>query len=133
MTVDVIAQLAIGQQFADAAATGPLMIGILAAAAAGLISFASPYVVPLVPGYMSYLASVVGGEVDYDAEGGGAVVTKRQWAVAGAAGLFILGFTVVFVLATVTGGVSRVKDTALVSIYCAVNVPIEWLATSLFN
>jgi len=48
-------------------------------------------------------------------------------------GWFILGFTVVFVLATVTGGVSRVKDTALVSIYCAVNVPIEWLATSLFN
>lgn len=69
MTVDVMAQLAIGQQFADAAATGPLMIGILAAAAAGLISFASPCVVPLVPGYMSYLASVVGGEVDYDAEG----------------------------------------------------------------
>lgn len=61
------------------------------------------------------------------------MVTKRQWAVAGAAGLFILGFTVVFVLATVTGGVSRVKGTALVSIYCAVNVPIEWLATSLFN
>ena len=51
MTVDVMAQLAIGQQFADAAATGPLMIGILAAAAAGLISFASPCVVPLVPGY----------------------------------------------------------------------------------
>ena len=68
MTVDVMAQLAIGQQFADAA-TGPLMIGILAAAAAGLISFASLCVVPPVPGYMSYLASVVGGEVDYDAEG----------------------------------------------------------------
>ena len=101
MTVDVMAQLAIGQQFADAATTGPLMIGILAAAAAGLISFASPCVGPLVPGYMSYLASVVGGEVDYDAEGG-TVVTKRQWAVAGAAGLFILGFTIVFVLATVT-------------------------------
>lgn len=67
MTVDVMAQLAIGQQFADAAATGPLMIGILAAAAAGLISFASPCVVPLAPGYMSHLASVVGGEVDCDA------------------------------------------------------------------
>ena len=104
MTVDVMAQLAIGQQFADAATTGPLMIGILAAAAAGLISFASPCVVPLVPGYMSYLASVVNVEVDYDAEGG-TVVTKRQWAVAGAVGLFILGFTIVFVLATVTGGV----------------------------
>lgn len=71
MTVDVMAQLAIGQQFADATAkvAGPLMIGILAAAAAGLISFASLCVVPPVPGYMSFLASVVGGEVDYDAEG----------------------------------------------------------------
>lgn len=38
MTVDVMAQLAIGQQFAEAATTGPLMIGTLAAAAAGLIS-----------------------------------------------------------------------------------------------
>ena len=102
MTVDVMAQLAIGQQFADVAATGPLLIGILAAAAAGLVSFASPCVVPLVPGYMSYLASVVGGEVSYDSEHGSVVTKKRQWAVAGAAGLFILGFTVVFVLATVT-------------------------------
>ena len=59
------------------------------------------------------------------------MVTKRHWTVAGAAGLFILGLAIVFVLATVTGGVPRVVDTALVSIYCAVNVPIEWLATSL--
>lgn len=55
--------------FRIAAATGPLMIGILAAAAAGLISFASPCVVPLVPGYMPYLASVVGGKGDHDVEG----------------------------------------------------------------
>src|SRR5699024_11292815 len=74
MTVDVMAQLAIGQQFADLAASGPLLIGILAAAAAGLVSFASPCVVPLVPGYMSYLASIVGGEVQYDSDHG-AVVT----------------------------------------------------------
>src|SRR5699024_12271889 len=97
---DVMAQLAIGQQFADVAATGPLLIGILAAAAAGLVSFASPCVVPLVPGYMSYLASVVGGEVSYDSEHGSVVTKKRQWPVAGAAGMFNAGFTVVFVLAT---------------------------------
>ena len=86
MTIDVMAQLSIGQQFADVAASGPLMLGIFAAAAAGLISFASPCVVPLVPGYMSYLASVVGGEVEYDSEHGAVVTKKRQWAVAGAAG-----------------------------------------------
>lgn len=70
MTTTVLAQLAIGQQFADLATTGPLLLGILAAAAAGLVSFASPCVVPLVPGYMSYLASIVGGEVEYDSHHG---------------------------------------------------------------
>ena len=39
--------------FADAAASGPLILGFLAAALAGLVSFASPCVVPLVPGYIS--------------------------------------------------------------------------------
>lgn len=37
MTIDVLAQLAVGEQFADVAATGPLLLGILAAAAAGLV------------------------------------------------------------------------------------------------
>lgn len=100
--VDVVLAQGIGQQFADAAASGPLLLGILAAAAAGLVSFASPCVVPLVPGYMSYLAGIVGGEMTVDERHGAVVAKKRQWAVAGAALLFILGFTVVFVLATVT-------------------------------
>lgn len=100
--VDVMAQLAIGQQFADVAASGPLLLGILAAAAAGLISFASPCVIPLVPGYMSYLTGIVGGEMKYEGTHGPQVAKKRNWAVGGAAALFILGFTVVFVLATVT-------------------------------
>ena len=55
----------IGGSFAEAATSGPLILGILAAALAGLVSFASPCVIPLVPGYISYLASVVGGEVSY--------------------------------------------------------------------
>lgn len=92
----------VGEAFADTVAAGPLLLGILAAAAAGLVSFASPCVVPLVPGYISYLASVVGGEVSYDAELGVGVGKRRQWAVVAAALLFILGFTVVFVLATVS-------------------------------
>lgn len=100
MTIDLLTQAAIGEQFADAAASGPLLLGILAAAVAGLVSFASPCVIPLVPGYMSYLAGVVGAEVEYGREG--PRVARRHWAVAGAAGLFILGFTVIFVLATVT-------------------------------
>ncbi|WP_165241235.1 cytochrome c biogenesis CcdA family protein [Corynebacterium lizhenjunii] len=89
-----------GDAFANAAASGPLLLGILAAAAAGLVSFASPCVVPLVPGYISYLASVVGGEVEYDSRG--VRVAGGRHRVAWAALLFVAGFSVVFVLATVS-------------------------------
>lgn len=89
-----------GEAFSEVVATGPLMLGMLAAALAGLVSFASPCVVPLVPGYMSYLTSVVGGEMTVDQDG--VRVKSRRWAVAGAAGLFVAGFTVVFLLATVS-------------------------------
>lgn len=91
----------VGGQVADVAANGPLLLGILAAALAGLVSFASPCVVPLVPGYISYLAGVVGAEVEYG-EKGPQVARSQRWRVGGAALLFILGFTVVFLLATVS-------------------------------
>lgn len=91
MTVDQIDQLT---------ATGPLLLAMGLAALAGLVSFASPCVIPLVPGYLSYLAAVVG--VDRGATGSGAVAVKgARLRVAGAAGLFVAGFTVVFLLGTV--------------------------------
>lgn len=98
-----------GEAFSEVAASGPLLLGILAAALAGLVSFASPCVIPLVPGYLSYLTGVVGGEMTYDAEG--PRVTRKRGAVAAAAGLFVLGFTVVFLLATVSvfGAISLIR------------------------
>ncbi|MCT2279906.1 cytochrome c biogenesis protein CcdA, partial [Micromonospora chalcea] len=44
-----------GEQFAAIAATGPLLAAMAVAAAAGLVSFLSPCVLPLVPGYLSYV------------------------------------------------------------------------------
>jgi cytochrome c-type biogenesis protein len=66
--------------------------GSLIAAAAvsllvGVVGFLSPCVLPLVPGYLSYVAGLAGAD-------GGAVKQRRM--VAGAL-LFILGFTAVFV------------------------------------
>ena len=90
----------IGETFADTAAAGPLLLALLVSAAAGLVSFASPCVIPLVPGYISYLAGVVGAETEYTEQG--TVVKAKRGRVATAALLFVLGFTVVFVLATVT-------------------------------
>ena len=95
----VLAQ-SVGQTFADTAASGPLILALLVAAAAGLVSFASPCVIPLVPGYISYLAGVVGADTQFTQQG--TVVTAKRGRVATAALLFVAGFTVVFVLATVT-------------------------------
>ena len=83
--------------FAHLAAAGPLLVAVGVSILAGLVSFASPCVVPLVPGYLSYLAAVVGAD---DAQGVVAVRTAR-WRVAGSATLFVAGFTAVFVLGTV--------------------------------
>ena len=52
----------IGDSFQDAAASGPLLLAMGACVLAGLVSFASPCVVPLVPGYLSYLAGIVGAD-----------------------------------------------------------------------
>jgi cytochrome c-type biogenesis protein len=82
--------------FTELAATGPLLLALGACVLAGLVSFASPCVVPLVPGYLSYLAAVVGVD-DRD----GTVKTKSKLRVAGSAGLFVAGFTAVFILGTV--------------------------------
>lgn len=78
---------------AETAAAGPILAALGLSVLAGLVSFASPCVVPLVPGYLSYLTAVAG--VD-DAE-----APSRRWRVAGSAALFVAGFTAVFLLGTV--------------------------------
>ena len=90
-----------GEAFSNLVMSGPLLFGVFAAALAGLVSFASPCVIPLVPGYMSYLTGIVGGELVVE-DNGPRVGRKRQWAVVAVAALFILGFTAVFLLATVS-------------------------------
>ena len=86
-------------QVDELVAGGPVVLAFLVSALAGLVSFASPCVVPLVPGYLSYLAAVVGVE-DQPGTGDVAVRTARL-RVAGAALLFVAGFTAVFILGTV--------------------------------
>lgn len=80
--------------FAETAAAGPLVVALGLCVLAGLVSFASPCVVPLVPGYLSYLAAVVGAPDDPARH-------SRRWRVAGSALLFVAGFTAVFLLGTV--------------------------------
>ncbi|MDL9936088.1 cytochrome c biogenesis CcdA family protein [Gordonia sp. ABSL1-1] len=93
-------QAAIGDTFQETVISGPLLLALAACVLAGLVSFASPCVVPLVPGYLSYLAGLVGAEAPAVTVGEDAKRGRSR--VALAAGLFVLGFTAVFVAATAT-------------------------------
>ena len=86
--------------FTTTATSGPLLLAVAVSVAAGLVSFASPCVVPLVPGYLSYLAAVVGVDERPETRTGDSPRGAR-WKVVGSAGLFVAGFTVVFVLGSV--------------------------------
>jgi cytochrome c biogenesis protein CcdA len=66
-------------------------IGVPTAFAAGVISFLSPCVLPLVPGYLSYVA---GSSVDVSPNG----VMARRWPAVGLSMCFVLGFSTVFVI-----------------------------------
>jgi len=76
---------------ANAVTSGALPVAMAVALLAGLVSFASPCVLPLVPGFLGY---VTGLSDESLAE------RKRHRMVFGAL-LFILGFTVVFMVTTV--------------------------------
>jgi cytochrome c-type biogenesis protein len=76
----------------ELAVSGPLLLAAGVAVLAGAVSFASPCVVPLVPGYLAYLTGLVGAE--------GASPSRGK--VLGAVALFVLGFSVVFTASVVT-------------------------------
>jgi cytochrome c-type biogenesis protein len=72
-------------------ASGNLLAAIAVAVAAGFVSFASPCVLPLVPGYLSYMSGLTGSDVEEARRGGAA------GRIALAALLFVIGFSIVFV------------------------------------
>jgi cytochrome c-type biogenesis protein len=116
--------------------SGPLLLALPVAAAAGAVTFLSPCCLPLVPGYLAYITGMSGADASADqpsgarvaiasdgtapaavAVGGVATVTAAPAAtspapargrmVAGTA-LFVLGFSLVFTLLGMTvGGVSQ--------------------------
>ncbi|WP_043604025.1 cytochrome c biogenesis CcdA family protein [Cellulomonas carbonis] len=92
-----------------------MLLAVPFAVLAGLVSFASPCVLPLVPGYLGYVSGMAGSGADArrgrrGADGArvpGGVATlssvARGRVLAGVA-LFVAGFTVVFVLFGVLAG-----------------------------
>jgi len=77
---------------AGAITTGALPLAVLVALAAGFVSFASPCVLPLVPGFLGYVTGLSGVTLEQ---------RSRGRLMLGAM-LFVLGFTAVFIAAAVT-------------------------------
>lgn len=81
----------IGESARSAILDSNLLVASAVAFLAGLVSFASPCIVPLVPGYLSFMTGLSGEEI---ADGGAA--TKGR-VLAGSL-LFVLGFGIPFML-----------------------------------
>ncbi|MEV1144205.1 cytochrome c biogenesis protein CcdA [Micromonospora sp. NPDC049799] len=64
-----------GDTFGTLAQSGPLLLAIGAAALAGLVSFLSPCVLPLMPGYLSYVTGLAGADLEGRGERKGPLLT----------------------------------------------------------
>jgi cytochrome c-type biogenesis protein len=91
--------------FSHTVTDGPLLVAAGVAALVGLVGFLSPCVLPLVPGYLSYVAGLSGD----------AARPSQRRMVLGAV-LFVLGFTAIFVAQGVLFGElgSNIRSNALV-------------------
>ncbi len=81
-----------GDTFAGIVDSGPLVGAVAVAAVAGLLSFLSPCVLPLLPGYLSYVTGLAGADLD---------AGHRRGRVAAGVLLFIAGVGVVFILGAI--------------------------------
>ncbi|GIJ47295.1 cytochrome C biogenesis protein CcdA [Virgisporangium aliadipatigenens] len=81
-----------GESFAGVAESGPLVAAVAVAALAGLVSFLSPCILPLVPGYLSYVTGLAGADLE---------AGRRRGRIVAGVGLFVAGFSVVFILGSV--------------------------------
>lgn len=123
-----VAVASVGDVFQTTVLSGSMLLAVPFAFIAGLVSFASPCVLPLVPGYLGYVSGMAGGQARPSGGGGGgrapgggtvggstvvgstvggstATLARvgRGRVVAGV-GLFVAGFTAVFVLFGVLAG-----------------------------
>jgi len=78
--------------FTEIAAAGPVLLAVGVSVLAGFVSFASPCVLPLVPGFLGYVTGL--SDVALEKRGRGRLLLGAL--------LFVLGFSVVFIAVSAT-------------------------------
>jgi cytochrome c-type biogenesis protein len=89
VATEVVVLAGLGDTFRDTVLGGSLLLALPIALVAGVVSFVSPCVLPLVPAYLSYVTGLSGADL---------ATARRGRMVAGTA-LFVLGFSAVFITA----------------------------------
>jgi cytochrome c-type biogenesis protein len=97
----ILAQVAsdLGASAQSAVLSSNVLVAAAVAFVAGLVSFASPCVVPLVPGYLAYMTGLSGADLR---EGTGGIGARARVLSGGL--LFVLGFAIPFTLLGLTAG-----------------------------
>ncbi|MGB3673869.1 MAG: cytochrome c biogenesis protein CcdA [Candidatus Nanopelagicales bacterium] len=93
VSVDSVGSIAFGS-ITQTVTSGSLLLAIPLAIAAGLVSFLSPCVLPLVPGYLSFITGLTGAEI---ASEDGKLDARGRTRILLGCVLFIAGFSVVFI------------------------------------
>lgn len=113
--------------------SGPLILAMPVAAAAGAITFLSPCCLPLIPGYLSYVTGMSGADAQ-EAEASQQVSRGRT--VAGAA-LIVLGFSSLFAAyGAAFGGLGALLLThqrGLIQVFGGITIALGLLFAGLFD
>jgi cytochrome c-type biogenesis protein len=86
--------VSVADWFVEQVSSGSMLLAVPVAAVAGTVSFFSPCVVPLLPGYVSYATGLTGADLE----------TARRGRMLAGTFLFVLGFTFWFVVVGTTAG-----------------------------
>ncbi|MGI9015598.1 MAG: cytochrome c biogenesis CcdA family protein [Euzebya sp.] len=97
VVAQAVSQLGEGAQ--QAIVSSNVLVAALVAFIAGVVSFASPCVVPLVPGYLAYMTGLSGADLQ---EGTGGIGARARVLSGGV--MFVLGFAIPFTLLGLTAG-----------------------------
>jgi cytochrome c-type biogenesis protein len=120
----------------DLVASGPLILAIPVAAAAGAVTFLSPCCLPLIPGYLSYVTGMSGADAQQADPAGAGEPSGRGRTVAGAA-LVVLGFSALFAAyGAAFGGLGSLLLThqrGLTQVLGAVTIVLGLLFAGLFD
>ncbi|MCD0452220.1 cytochrome c biogenesis protein CcdA [Actinocorallia sp. API 0066] len=107
--------------------SGTLVLALPLAALAGTVSFLSPCVLPLVPGYLSYVTGMTGADL----------AEQRKGRLVAGVALFVLGFTFVFMAyGFFFGGLGRwlnLYEDVLTRVLGAVTIVMGLLFMGLFT